>query len=85
VPLVEVMELLVPCILHLENIVGETVLSTIIEKGIDLHDTSPKEDFITHLLRTFQTEVFGTPDPPLQCQLRYKKENGTFSLEAIQR
>ncbi len=83
VPLVEVMELLVPCILHLENIVGETVLSTIIEKGIDLHDTSPKEDFITQLSRTFQTVVFGTQESPLQWQLRYKKENGTISLYIV--
>ncbi len=79
-PLVEVMELLIPCILHLENRVGEKILSTIIKKGIDLHDTSPKEDFITQLSRTFQTVVFGTQESPLQWQLRYKKENGTISL-----
>jgi hypothetical protein len=37
VPLVEVVELLAPCILHLENRTGEKIITIIIRKGLDLY------------------------------------------------
>jgi hypothetical protein len=36
VPLVEFMELLIPCISHLENRVGEKILAMILRKGMEL-------------------------------------------------
>jgi len=84
VPLVELVELLIPCILHLENRVGEKIISIIIKKGTDLYDLGRKEDFIEQLSKTFQTQVFGTVESPSQWKLRYSKDGGHLTLYAIQ-
>ena len=84
VPLVEILELLIPCILHLENRVGEKIISCIVKKGLDLYDSGPKEEFLSNLSRTFQTKVFGTEASPSQWKLRYSSEGGSISLDPIQ-
>jgi len=84
VPLVELVELLIPCILPLENRVGEKIISTIIKKGIDVYDLGRKEGFIEQLSKTFQTQVFGTVEFPSQWKLRYSKDGGHLTLDAIQ-
>ena len=83
VPLVELVELLIPCILPLENRVGEKIISTIIKKGIDVYDLGRKEGFIEQLSKTFQTQVFGTVESPSQWKLRYSKDGGHLTLDAI--
>jgi hypothetical protein len=86
VPLIEVLELLIPCILHLENRVGEKLITAILRKALDLQDLASKEEFIQELQRTLQTKIFGTENAPSQWKLRYDKEagTGTISLESIQ-
>jgi hypothetical protein len=49
VPLIEVLELLIPCILHLENRVGEKLITAILHKALDLQDLASKEEFIHEL------------------------------------
>jgi hypothetical protein len=44
-PLVEVMELLIPCILHLENRIAEKIVTIILWKGLDNYP-GQKEAFI---------------------------------------
>jgi hypothetical protein len=69
VPLVEVLELLIPCILHLENRAGEKLVTTIIKKGLDLYDSGPKEDFLKALQHMFQTIFFGSEKSPSHWKL----------------
>jgi hypothetical protein len=47
-PLVEFIELLIPCILHLENRVGEKIITMILQKGFDLWSEPKKKIFGTH-------------------------------------
>jgi len=84
VPLVQIIEFLIPCILHLENRVGEKIISCIVKKGLDLYDLGAKEQFLGVLSRAFQTKVFGTESSPSQWKLRYSSEGGSLSLEPIQ-
>lgn len=87
VALVEILELLIPCILHLENRAGEKIITTIIRKGLDLYALGPKEEYLLSLERTFQTKVFGSEVSPSQWKLRYSKEtNGSsnFVIESLQ-
>jgi hypothetical protein len=84
VPLVEIVELLIPCILHLENQVGEKNISTIVKKGLDLYNLGPKEVFIKNLNQTFQTKASGTETSPSQWRKRCFCENGSLSLDPIQ-
>jgi hypothetical protein len=46
VPLVKVVELLIPCILHLENHIGEKIITIILRKGLDAFQ-GRKEDYIS--------------------------------------
>jgi len=84
VSLVQIIEFLIPCILHLENRVGEKIISCIVKKGLDLYDLGAKEQFLGVLSRAFQTKVFGTESSPSQWKLRYSSEGGSLSLEPIQ-
>ncbi len=55
VPLVEVIELLIPCILHLENHVGEKMITIILRKAMDeFHGR--KKDFQSKMNTTFKTK-----------------------------
>jgi len=46
IPLVEYVELLIPCILHLENRVGEKILTMILRKGLELWSEGPRKRYI---------------------------------------
>jgi hypothetical protein len=84
VALVEVVELLIPCILTLGNRVREKLVSSIIKKGLNMYYAGPKEEFVLMMLSVFQTKVFGTEASPSQWKLRYTKEDRNVKLEAIQ-
>jgi hypothetical protein len=62
VPLVEVVELLIPCILHLENHVGEKKMMIILCKALD-DFRGRKEQFAEQMNTTFQTKVLGSEIP----------------------
>jgi hypothetical protein len=69
IPLIEVLELLIPCILHLENRVGEKLIMTILCKALDLQDVASKEEFIHECQRTLPTKIFETENSPSQWKL----------------
>jgi hypothetical protein len=74
VPLVEVVELLIPCILHLENRIGEKMITIILRKA--LNDFSGrKDDFISHMNAVFRTKVLGTEDCPSQWRIPVSKDS----------
>jgi hypothetical protein len=64
--IIEVLELHIPCILHLENCVGEKQIVAILFKALDLQDLASKEEFIHKLQRTLQSKIFGTGNAPSQ-------------------
>ncbi len=74
VPLVEYVELLIPCILHLENRVGEKILTMILWKAIELCSTS-KKTFIDDLEVVFQQQVLGSPNSPAHWTLPREGRN----------
>jgi hypothetical protein len=62
-PLVDVMELLILCIFHLENHIGEKIITIILRKGLDLFQ-GRKEDYIKMMENLFWTKVLGTEEAP---------------------
>jgi hypothetical protein len=50
---VEFIELLIPCILHLENRVGEKILTMVLRLGMELWQ-GPKKKYIEKLETVFQ-------------------------------
>jgi hypothetical protein len=84
VPLVEVVELLIPCILHLENRIGEKMITIILRKA--LNDFSgQKDDFISHMNNVFRTKVLGTEYCPSQWRIPVSKDSEeNFKIEHIQ-
>lgn len=56
VPLVHYVEFLIPCILHLENRVGEKIVTMILRKGLELWQ-GPKLTYIKRMEVVFQRQV----------------------------
>lgn len=84
VPLVYVVEVLIPCILHCENRVGEKILTMILRAQLDRY-VGQKEDFINHMERIFQQEVLGSQLSPSHWTLKRSKDTaGQVQLEPIQ-
>jgi hypothetical protein len=84
VPLVEVVELLIPCILHLENRISEKIITIILRKGLDEFQ-GRKEDYISTMESIFQKKVLGTEDHPAHYRLYYERNSdGNVALEPIQ-
>jgi hypothetical protein len=84
VPLVLIIELLIPCILHLENRVGEKIISMIIWLGLEKCN-QPTISFISKLQDVFRTEVLGSHEAPSQWKMSYKKNaDGSIQLDPIQ-
>lgn len=80
VPLVQVIELLFPCMLHLENHWGEKIITIILWKGLDAFQ-GRKEDYDN----VFQRGVLGTEESPAHWRLYYERNSdGNIALEAIQ-
>jgi len=72
--LIKLVDLLFPCILHLENRVGEKK-TCIIQKGFELHSGSVKT-FDERMQEIIQTQGLGTPEAPSQWKLPTEKANG---------
>jgi hypothetical protein len=84
VPLVDVVELLIPCILHCENRVGEKILTTILRRQLD-HFHGPKASFIERMDYIFRTEVLGSVDSPSHWRLKHSKDkDGNIQIEPFQ-
>jgi len=84
VPLVELVELLIPCILHLENRVGEKMITIILRKALNAF-LGRKDNFITRMDTFFQSKILGTEESPSQWRLPFStdSENNTI-LEHVQ-
>jgi hypothetical protein len=78
---VEVVELLTPCNLHLENRVSKKYYHASSKKVSTFMVIAGRKTLLSH---TFHTEVFGTEDSPSQWKLRCTKDSGSLSLEVIQ-
>jgi hypothetical protein len=64
VPLFELVELLIPCILHLENCIGEKMITIILQKALsDFHGW--KEVFINRMDTFFSNENIGNRRKPI--------------------
>ncbi len=63
VPLVHYVELLIPCILHLENKVGEKLLTMILRIGMD-HWPSTHKNYIEVIELFFRTQILGRAASP---------------------
>jgi hypothetical protein len=72
-PLVEVVELLIPCILHLENRVGEKMITIILRKAMNDFE-GPKHDFMQRMDHVFKTKVLGSELMPSQWRLPFSKD-----------
>jgi hypothetical protein len=84
IPLIEYIELLIPCILHLENRVGEKIVTMIIWKGLELCSVSSAA-YLDRLEAIFQKTILGTERSPSHWKMCYSKDdNGIISIEAIQ-
>jgi len=71
-------ELLIPCILHLENRVGEKLLTMILRKATELCSTSKKQ-FLDSLELFFQTEILGSPTSPAHWTLPREGRNESMT------
>jgi len=71
VPLVHYVELLIPCILHLENRAGEKIITMILRRGLEIWP-GPKKEYLKRIEHTFQTEVLGTATAPAHWSLPYE-------------
>ena len=71
VPLVHYVELLIPCILHLENRAGEKIITMILRKGLEIW-SGPEKEYLKRIKHTFQTEVLGTATAPAHWSLPYE-------------
>jgi hypothetical protein len=81
--LVEVVELLIPCILHLENWIGEKIITMILRKGLDPY-SNRKEDYISQMQQILWTQVLGTEESPSQWRLYTEKDrDGIITIEPI--
>ncbi len=84
IPLIQYIELLIPCILHLENRVGEKIVTMIIRKGLDICRIS-STTYLQNLEAIFQKSDLGTEQSPSHWKLRYSKDDsGIIKIEAIQ-
>jgi hypothetical protein len=81
VPLVKVVELLIPCIFDLENHIGEKIIMIILQKGLDAFQ-GRKDDYISNMENVSQRKVLGIEDSPAHWQLYYKRNSdGKSHLE----
>jgi len=83
VPLVEFVELLIPCILHLENRVGEKIITMILRKGLDLW-SGPKRSYVAKMEEIFRKRVLGTEGSPAHWSLPFEGRNDSeFKISPI--
>jgi hypothetical protein len=84
VPLMEMIELLIPCILHLENRVGEKIITMILRKGMERYK-GQSTHYISKMQRIIQCNVLGSELSPSHWKLNYSKSlDGALQIEPIQ-
>ncbi len=84
IPLVEIIELLIPCILHCENRVGEKIITIILRRELDRF-VGRKIEFIKRMEYAFQTAILGSESSHSQWKLKHTNEkDGQIKLDAIQ-
>jgi polyhydroxyalkanoate synthesis regulator protein len=84
IPIVEIIEILIPCILHCENRVGEKIITIILRRQLDKF-SGQKMDFIDAMDETFQTKVLGSVTSPSHWRLKHSKDSdGQLKLESLQ-
>lgn len=84
VPLMDIVELLIPCILHLENQVGEKLITMILRKGLNLFQ-GPATEYIKLLQDTIQRNVLGSENSPSHWRLNYTRSpDGAIEISPIQ-
>jgi hypothetical protein len=83
VPLVEVVELLIPCILHLENRIAEKIVTIILRKGLDNYP-GQKEAYIGIIQDVFRKQILGTEECPSQWRVYHDKDsNGNITIDPV--
>jgi glutamine amidotransferase PdxT len=83
VPLVEVVKLIIPCILHLENRVGEKIVTSILRHALD-DFRGRKDDFIEKMNDVFKRKLFGSDVSPSQWKLPVTKEAKQIKIDHVQ-
>jgi hypothetical protein len=84
VVLVKVIELLIPCILHCKNRVGEKKLTILLWRQLD-HFPGPKIDFIQRMDATFKTQILGTEISSAHWNIKHSKDNnGQIIIKPLQ-
>jgi hypothetical protein len=84
IPLIPYIELLIPCILHLENRVGEKIITMILRKGLDLC-TEAGTNYLDRIQSLFQRSILGSEQSPAHWKLRYSKDaTGIITIDPIQ-
>jgi hypothetical protein len=84
VPLMDIIELLIPCILHLENHVGEKIITMILQKGLEKFPGLAMH-YIQELEDVIQRKVLGSKTSPSHWKLRWTRTtDGAHQIEPIQ-
>ncbi len=84
VPLMEIIELLIPCILHLENRVGEKIITMILRKGLERFPGIATH-YIDELEDVIRRKVLGSTTSPSHWKLRWSRSvDGSHQIEPIQ-
>jgi hypothetical protein len=89
VPLVEVAELLIPCVLHLENRADEKILTCILRYGFNLFvgissGEQCAKSYICSIEEIIQRQVLGTEVSPSQWKLKWSKTADGIKIDNVQ-
>jgi len=80
----DIIELLIPCILHLENRVGGKIITMILQKGLERFQ-GPASNYIQDLEDVIQRKVLGSDTSPSHWKLRWSRSaDGAHQIEPIQ-
>ncbi len=89
VPLVEVIELIIPCLLHLENRASEKIITCILRHGfskfMEDHTTEASaKSYLDTIQGVFQKEILGTVESPSQWKMQWSKGSDGIVIENVQ-
>ncbi len=89
VPLVEVIEIIIPCILHLENCSSEKIITTIIrycfcEFAAQNATEASHKLFLNRIQGVFQKEILGTVHSPSKWKLPWSKGTDGIVIDHVQ-
>jgi hypothetical protein len=84
IPLLTIIELLIPCILHLENRVGEKIITMILRKGMEEYQ-GPTSQYLSEMEHIMQCKVLGSDASPSHWKLRWNRnKDGAIEIDPIQ-